>query len=105
MALGATGSDLTAWPDLLKSAQGGNLKLVKVDSAALKVLTDACENLVADILGLIKALEGLQWPPILLDWSTLDKTVTLNSMSRLFKKYHDKLSIEMVRVGTLVFVT
>ncbi|MET7774172.1 hypothetical protein, partial [Nocardia sp. NPDC005366] len=99
MGLGATGSDLTDWPDLLKSSRNGKLELLGVDGASLKSLTDSCESLVGDILGLIKAIDDLNWYEFL-NWTYAGsvRTTTLDSMNMLFKKFHDKLTVELVQV-------
>ncbi|MEU2036968.1 hypothetical protein, partial [Nocardia amamiensis] len=63
----AAGIDQTDWAGLLKSAQNGQLQLLNVDSAALGKLTGYCEDLVADILGLINFVTGKNMPPKF-DW-------------------------------------
>ncbi|MGC4994862.1 hypothetical protein, partial [Nocardia salmonicida] len=102
---GATGSDQTGWAGLLKNAEQGNLQLINVDGATLKKLTTGCENLVIDTMGLIKAIEVLDWTP-LLNWtysnqptwpSARSHSTTLGSMQMMFTEYKNK-SEELVTI-------
>ncbi|KQY32192.1 hypothetical protein ASD42_21555, partial [Nocardia sp. Root136] len=55
---GSTGHGTTGWPALLANADRGKLQLLNVDGATLKSLTTACEDHVADILGLANGIEA-----------------------------------------------
>ncbi|MFE9790095.1 hypothetical protein ACFYO7_32490, partial [Nocardia salmonicida] len=102
---GATGSDQTGWTGLLKNAEQGNLRLINVDGATLGKLTSGCEDMVIDTMGLIKAIEALDWGPVL-DWTYCNQpawpaarthTTTLGSMQMMFAEYRNK-SVELVAV-------
>ncbi|MFE9790094.1 hypothetical protein ACFYO7_32485, partial [Nocardia salmonicida] len=102
---GATGSDQTGWAGLLKYAEQGSLRLIGVDGATLAKLTTGCENLVLDTMGLVTAIEALDWSPVL-DWTyrnqpawpaARDHTTTLGSMQMMFAEYRNK-SVELVTI-------
>ncbi|WP_159080168.1 hypothetical protein [Nocardia suismassiliense] len=111
MTSGGPGLDQTEWSGLLKGAQGGKLKLLKVDAGALRKIVSACEAFAADIKGLIDfLLREDSFPKF--SWVYDNKAAgahsnaalaesrvtTLYSMKMLFDKFDDKRTVELVDI-------
>ncbi|WP_135235248.1 hypothetical protein [Nocardia sp. CS682] len=107
MTSGGPGFDQTEWSGLLKGAQDGKLKLLKVDSGGLGKLVSAAEGFAADIKGFIDLVLGEYFAKFV--WtidnkkdfsvdSAAQRVTTLDSMKMLFDRFEDKRTVELVDI-------
>ncbi|MFI9403278.1 hypothetical protein [Nocardia sp. NPDC052316] len=107
MTSGGPGFDQTEWSGLLKGAQDGKLKLLKVDGGGLGKLVSACEGFAADIKGFVDLVVGERFAKFV--WtidnkkdlsvgSAAQRVTTLDSMKMLFDKFEDKRTVELVDI-------
>ncbi|MFI9403281.1 hypothetical protein [Nocardia sp. NPDC052316] len=107
MTSGGPGFDQTEWSGLLKGAQDGKLKLLKVDGGGLGKLVSAAEGFAADIKGFIDLVLGEHFGKFV--WtidnkkdfsvdSAAQRVTTLDSMKMLFDKFEDKRTVELVDI-------
>ncbi|WP_194837770.1 hypothetical protein [Nocardia sp. XZ_19_369] len=107
MTSGGPGFDQTEWSGLLKGAQDGKLKLLKVDGGGLGKLVSAAEGFAADIKGFIDLVSGEHFAKFV--WtidnkkdlsvgSAAQRVTTLDSMKMLFDRFEDKRTVELVDI-------